>query len=89
LDWKADLVVLLASETARPRVSKGEGMLGLTRALFVAPAASSWATDIEPVVVQSRSCQHDLDSVKGSATFSRSSLLLSSPLLARAGIDPH
>ncbi|MGH9630353.1 MAG: CHAT domain-containing protein, partial [Bryobacteraceae bacterium] len=36
LDLKADLAVLSACETARGRVRKGEGMIGLTWALFVA-----------------------------------------------------
>ena len=36
LDLKADLAVLSACETARGRVSAGEGMIGLTWALFVA-----------------------------------------------------
>jgi CHAT domain-containing protein len=36
LDLKAELAVLSACETARGRLSKGEGMIGLTWALFVA-----------------------------------------------------
>jgi CHAT domain-containing protein/tetratricopeptide (TPR) repeat protein len=36
LDLKADLAVLSACETARGRVGTGEGMIGLTWALFVA-----------------------------------------------------
>ena len=36
LDLKADLVVLSACETARGRYGAGEGMIGLTWALFVA-----------------------------------------------------
>jgi len=36
MDLKADLAVLSACETARGRVGKGEGMIGLTWALFVA-----------------------------------------------------
>ena len=49
LDLKADLVVLSACETARGRVGAGEGMIGLTWALFVAgtPAAvvSQWKVE--------------------------------------------
>ncbi len=36
LDLKAELAVLSACETARGRFSAGEGMIGLTWALFVA-----------------------------------------------------
>jgi CHAT domain-containing protein len=36
LDLKADLVALSACETARGRVGKGEGVIGMTWALFVA-----------------------------------------------------
>jgi CHAT domain-containing protein len=36
LDLKADLAVLSACETARGRVGAGEGMIGLSWALFVA-----------------------------------------------------
>jgi CHAT domain-containing protein len=49
LDLKADLVVLSARETARGKVGAGEGMIGLTWALFVAgsPATlvSQWKVD--------------------------------------------
>lgn len=49
LDLKADLVVLSACETARGRIGAGEGMIGLTWALFVAgsPATlvSQWKVD--------------------------------------------
>jgi CHAT domain-containing protein len=49
LDLKADLVVLSACETGRGRVGAGEGMIGLTWALFVAgtPAAvvSQWKVE--------------------------------------------
>jgi len=41
LDLKADLAVLSACETARGRVGAGEGMIGLTWALFVAGAPST------------------------------------------------
>jgi CHAT domain-containing protein/Tfp pilus assembly protein PilF len=47
MDLNADLVALSACETARGRVSAGEGMIGLTWALFVAGApttvVSQWA----------------------------------------------
>jgi CHAT domain-containing protein len=49
LDLHADLVVLSACETGRGRVGAGEGMIGLTWALFVAgtPAAvvSQWKVE--------------------------------------------
>jgi CHAT domain-containing protein len=49
LDLNADLVVLSACETARGRVGAGEGMIGLTWAIFVAgsPATvvSQWKVD--------------------------------------------
>lgn len=49
LELRADLVVLSACETARGRVGAGEGMIGLTWALFVAgsPATlvSQWKVD--------------------------------------------
>ncbi len=49
LDLKADLVVLSACETARGRFGAGEGMIGLTWALFVAgvPATvvSQWKVE--------------------------------------------
>jgi CHAT domain-containing protein len=41
LDLKADLVALSACETARGRFGAGEGMIGLTWALFVAGAPSA------------------------------------------------
>lgn len=49
LDLNADLVVLSACETARGRVGAGEGMIGLTWALFVAGSPSTlvsqWKVD--------------------------------------------
>lgn len=49
LDLKAELVVLSACETARGRVGMGEGLIGMTWALFIAgsPAtiATSWKID--------------------------------------------
>jgi CHAT domain-containing protein len=49
LDLKADLAVLSACETARGRTSAGEGVIGLTWALFVAgvPATvvSQWKVE--------------------------------------------
>jgi CHAT domain-containing protein len=41
LDLKADLAVLSACETARGRASAGEGVIGLTWALFVAGAPAT------------------------------------------------
>jgi hypothetical protein len=41
LDLRADLVVLSACETARGRFGAGEGMIGLTWALFVAGAPAT------------------------------------------------
>jgi CHAT domain-containing protein/tetratricopeptide (TPR) repeat protein len=41
LDLKADLAVLSACETARGRTSSGEGVIGLTWALFVAGAPAT------------------------------------------------
>ncbi len=49
LDLKAELVVLSACETARGRVGAGEGMIGLSWALFVAGSPSTvvsqWKVD--------------------------------------------
>jgi CHAT domain-containing protein len=49
LDLKSDLVVLSACETARGRIGEGEGMIGLSWALFVAGApttvVSQWKVD--------------------------------------------
>lgn len=44
LDLRADLVVLSACETARGRVSAGEGMIGMTWAFFVAGAPATVAS---------------------------------------------
>jgi CHAT domain-containing protein len=41
MDLKADLAVLSACETARGRFGAGEGMIGLTWALFVASVPST------------------------------------------------
>jgi CHAT domain-containing protein len=40
LDLKADLAVLSACETARGRIGAGEGMIGLSWAMFIAGAPS-------------------------------------------------
>lgn len=49
MDLRADLVVLSACETARGRVGEGEGLIGLTWALFVAGSptniVSQWKVD--------------------------------------------
>src|SRR5690349_24099913 len=49
LNLKADLVVLSACDTARGRVGAGEGMIGLSWALFVAGSPTSvlsqWKVD--------------------------------------------
>src|SRR5262249_60789222 len=49
LDLKADLAVLSACETARGRFGAGEGMIGLTWALFVAgvpnTVVSQWSVE--------------------------------------------
>jgi CHAT domain-containing protein len=49
LDLNADLVVLTACETARGRVGAGEGMIGMSWALFVAGSprtvASQWKVE--------------------------------------------
>lgn len=49
MDLRADLVVLSACETARGRVGAGEGMIGMSWALFVAgvptTVASQWKVD--------------------------------------------
>jgi CHAT domain-containing protein len=49
MDLKADLVVLSACETARGHISAGEGVIGLTWALFVAgtptSVVSQWEVD--------------------------------------------
>ena len=41
LDLRAELVVLSACETARGRVAPGEGLIGLSWALFVAGSPAS------------------------------------------------
>lgn len=49
LDLKADMVVLSACDTARGRVSSGEGMIGMNWALFIAgtptTVASQWKVE--------------------------------------------
>jgi len=51
MDLKAELVVLSACDTARGRVGDGEGMIGMTWALFVAGVpttlASQWQVPSE------------------------------------------
>jgi CHAT domain-containing protein len=49
LDLKADMVILSACDTARGRVSAGEGMIGMTWAMFIAgtptTVASQWKVE--------------------------------------------
>ncbi|MGB7070545.1 MAG: CHAT domain-containing tetratricopeptide repeat protein [Pyrinomonadaceae bacterium] len=49
LDLKADMVILTACETARGKISNGEGMIGMTWASFIAGApttvASQWKVE--------------------------------------------
>ncbi len=49
LDLKADLVILSACETARGRISNGEGVIGMSWALFIAgvptTVASQWKVE--------------------------------------------
>jgi CHAT domain-containing protein len=49
LDLQADLVILSACDTARGKVSSGEGMIGMTWAMFIAGApatvASQWKVE--------------------------------------------
>ena len=47
LDLKADLAVLSACETARGRYGVGEGMIGLTWALFVAGGTNNRGEPVE------------------------------------------
>jgi CHAT domain-containing protein/predicted negative regulator of RcsB-dependent stress response len=54
LDLKADLAVLSACETARGRASAGEGMIGLTWALFVAGAPATVVSQWEVESVSTR-----------------------------------
>jgi CHAT domain-containing protein len=49
LDLKADMVILSACDTARGKISSGEGVIGMTWALFIAgtptTVASQWKVD--------------------------------------------
>jgi CHAT domain-containing protein len=49
LDLKADIVILSACDTARGRISNGEGVIGMTWAAFIAGApttvASQWKVE--------------------------------------------
>ena len=54
LDLNADLVILSACDTARGRVSSGEGMIGMTWAMFIAGSAGN---DCEPM--ESRIFEYD------------------------------
>jgi CHAT domain-containing protein len=49
LDLKADMVILSACDTARGKISNGEGVIGMTWAMFIAGApttvASQWAVE--------------------------------------------
>ena len=44
LDLKADMVILSACDTARGKISNGEGMIGMTWASFIAGAPTTVAT---------------------------------------------
>jgi CHAT domain-containing protein/Tfp pilus assembly protein PilF len=72
LNLKADLVVLSACETARGRVGAGEGVIGLTWALFVAGSpttlVSQWKVDststTQLMLEFHRSLKNDLNDAK-------------------------
>jgi CHAT domain-containing protein len=73
LNLKADLVVLSACETARGRVGAGEGVIGLTWALFVAGSpttvVSQWKVDstgtTQLMLEFHRGLKNDLNDAKG------------------------
>jgi CHAT domain-containing protein len=68
MELKARLVILSACETAIGRVSGGEGMIGLTWALFIAGApttvASQWQVDSESTTKLMIEFHHNLTDIR-------------------------
>jgi CHAT domain-containing protein len=70
LDLHADLAVLSACQTARGRVGSGEGLIGMSWALFIAgtstTVASQWKVDSASTARLMIDFHHNLQSEKGS-----------------------